>query len=111
MDAIKSLITAAMVGGLILSTTSKPKAMEPAEALVAIVRMETAQQFCNLPTPRDILLVLLKDVRPYVNMTDQQFVARVRHAANELGKAYNQIGTLYQFCSEMADTYAMAGRK
>lgn len=82
---------------------------QPEDSLKAIVNMEASRQFCGFQTPPNVLVDMIKNVHPYINMTDQQFVARVRVTANELGSSHVKKGTIHMFCSDIADVYARIG--
>lgn len=98
------------VSAVLFAAPASAQAMEPADALMGIIRMETARQFCGLPLQEDALRELITIVAPYVKKTPQEFTESVRSAAGELGANMHQNGSLPGFCANVGAIYGRYGR-
>lgn len=85
-------------------------AMEPADALMGIVRMETAKQFCGLPYQQEALKELLSVVLPHTKLSAQEFAGSVQRAGATLGYNLQQNGSLPGFCANVGAIYGRYGQ-
>lgn len=99
-----------LASAALFAAPASAQAMEPADALMGIIRMETANQFCGLPHHEGALRELITIVAPYIKKTPQEFTDRVRRAAVELGANMQQNGSLPGFCANVGALYGRYGK-
>lgn len=99
-----------LASAALFAAPASAQAMEPADALMGIIRMETARQFCGLPHQEGALRELVTVVTPYIKKTPQQFTESVRRAALELGTNMHQNGSLPSFCANVGALYGRYGK-
>lgn len=104
---MKSFILASAA---LFAAPASANAMEPADALIGIIRMETANQFCGLPHQEAALRELITIVTPHLKLSSEEFVQRVRRAAGEMGANLQQNGSLHGFCANVGAIYGRYGR-
>lgn len=100
-----------MVSAAIFAAPAMAQSIKPADALLGIVRMEAAKQFCGLQIDEKSLMELVDIVMPHVKKTPQEFVDAVRRAAAQLGTDYTNNGNLGWFCAEIGRIYERHGVK
>lgn len=71
-------------------------------ALMVIVRIETANQFCGVKPDVELLTAAVNIVSPHISTTPQEFVDSVRRAAGQVGSEHVKNGTLGPFCANWA---------
>lgn len=98
-----------MASAALFAAPASAKAMEPVDALMGIIRMETANQFCGLPLQEGALRELVMIVTPYVKKTPQEFTESVQRAAREMGANYARNGSLPGFCANVGAIYGRYG--
>lgn len=99
-----------MASAALFAAPASANAMEPVDALMGIIRMETANQYCGLPLQEAALRELVTIVAPHVKSTPQQFTESVRRAAVELGANMQQNGSLPGFCANVGAIYGRYGK-
>lgn len=97
------------VGAALFAAPAMAQSMAPEQALIGIIRMEAAKQFCGLPIHEGALRELVKIVVPYVKTTPQEFTESVRRAAGELGANMHRNGSLPGFCANVGTLYGRNG--
>lgn len=107
---IKIMFKSILVGAALFAAPAMAQTMEPENALMGIVRMETAEQFCGLPHRRDLLRELLMVVLPHVKLSTDEFTDSVRRAAKDMGEGLQQTGSLPGFCASVGEIYGRYGR-
>lgn len=99
-----------MVSAAIFAAPAMAQSIKPADALMGIVRMETAKQFCGLQIDPKALMKLVDVVMPHVKKSPEEFVDAVRRAAGGLGASYVNNGTIGVFCAEVGRIYGRHGK-
>lgn len=99
-----------MVSAAIFAAPAMAQSIKPADALLGIVRMETAKQFCGLQIDPKALMDLVDIVMPHVKKSPQEFVEAVRRSAVDLGANYVNNGTIGVFCAEIGRIYGRHGK-
>lgn len=99
-----------MVSAAIFAAPAMAQSIKPADALLGIVRMEAAWQFCGLPINEGAVVKLADIVLPHVNKSPQEFVDAIRRAARGLGANYVNNGTIGVFCAEVGHLYGRNGK-
>lgn len=99
-----------MFGAALFAAPASAQALEPVDAMMGIIRMETAKQFCGLPLHEPALRELVTIVSPYIKKTPEEFTESVRRAAGELGANMHRNGSLPGFCANIGAIYGRYGK-
>lgn len=97
------------IGAALFAAPAMAQTMAPEQALIGIIRMEAAKQFCGLPMQRAALEELVAVVSPYVKTTPQEFTESIRRAAGDLGANMHRNGSLPGFCANVGTLYGRHG--
>lgn len=95
---------------VLFAAPAMAQSIKPANALMGIVRMEAAKQFCGLQIDQQTLMELVDIVTPHVKKTPQEFVEAVRRTAEDLGANHVNNGTIGVFCAEIGRIYGRHGK-
>ena len=104
------MIKAMLVSAALLSAPASAKAMEPVDALMGLIRMETARQFCELAPDQGAINELVGVVAPHVKVSPESFVQSIRNAAGQMGQEYSRNGSLPGFCANVGRIYGRYGK-
>lgn len=104
------MMKSVILASALFAAPASANAMEPADALMGIVRMETAKQFCGLPYQQEALKELLAIVLPHTKLSAQEFTGSVQRAGATLGYNLQQNGSLPGFCANVGAIYGRYGR-
>jgi len=104
------MIKALFVSAAIFAAPASANAMEPVDALMGLIRMETARQFCDLAPDQGAINELVNVVAPHVKVSPESFVQSVRNAAASMGAEYARNGSLPGFCANVGRIYGRYGK-
>jgi len=104
------MLKALFVSAAILAAPASAQAMEPADALMTLIKIEVARQSCGLAPDRATVTELVEEVTPYVKVGPERFVQSIREAAASLGVEYDRNGTLGAFCANVGRIYGRFGK-
>lgn len=104
------MLKAIVVSAALLSAPSYAQAMEPADALMTLIKIEVARQSCGLAPDRATVTELVEEVTPYIKVGPEQFVQSVRNAAGQMGQELQRNGSLPGFCANVGRIYGSYGK-
>lgn len=104
------MIKAILVSAAIFAAPASAKAMEPVDALMGLIKMETARQYCQLPPDVDTVNELVAVVAPHIKVSPEIFVQSIRNAAGQMGSEYARNGSLPGFCANVGRIYGRYGK-
>lgn len=99
-----------LASAALFAAPASAQSLEPADAMMNLIKMETANQYCGLTPPRSAVERYVKIVMPLMKVDANTFVQSVRSAAGELGANYERNGSLPGFCANVGAIYGRYGK-
>jgi len=104
------MLKSILVSAAIFSAPASAASLEPVDALMGLIRMETARQFCELAPDQGAINELVNVVAPHVKVSPESFVQSIRNAAASMGEEYARNGSLPGFCANVGRIYGRYGK-
>ena len=99
-----------LASAALFAAPASAQAIEPVDAMMNLIKMETANQYCGLTPPREAVERYVSIVMPLMKVDANTFVQSVRRAAGELGANMHQNGSLPGFCANVGAIYGRYGK-
>jgi len=99
-----------LASAALYAAPASAQALEPMDAMMNLIKMETANQYCGLTPPRSAVERYVSIVMPLMKVDENTFVQSVRRAAMEQGSIYQRNGSLPGFCANMGKIYGRYGK-
>lgn len=99
-----------MASAALFAAPASAQALEPADAMMNLIKIETANQYCGLTPPRSAVERYVNILMPLMKVDANTFVQSVRSAARDMGAIYARNGSLPGFCANVGAIYGRYGK-
>lgn len=104
------MFKAITISAALFAAPAMAQSIEPERALIGMIRMQAAKQYCGIPIDPDVAAELMAVVLPHLKKSTDELVEAILSEGSNLGAQYVNNGTIGVFCAEIGRIYGRAGK-